>query len=425
MGIHLERARLLIEQSRYEMAEQELRQELAMEPDSAIAHTLLALCLNHRQMYPEATQMAQRAIRLAPDWGYAHYVLAYILCDYNQLLEAETVLKEALRLSPDNPSYFALLSRIRYNQQLWHSALEAATQGLVVDPEDVECLNYRAMCLMQLGRLPEAQAVIESAIALDPEYAGSYANRGWILLAQGGYPAKALECFREALRLQPTFEWARRGILEALKAKNPLYRLMLRYFLWSSRLSHGRRLVFSIGLYFVFRLLVGGIAATSFNPLLWFVVIAYCLFVLLTWIADPLFTLLLRFDRFGRLTLSEQEVKNSNLVGAVFLSILMAIGLWLVTKNTNILIVALSLGLLLLPITAMLNCPAGWPRKFMATYTIVLAIAWLAAIGLSLAESPLGEISVQFAGISLAFFWLGSILSSWLATLLMGVRPKQ
>jgi hypothetical protein len=37
MGVHLDRAEILMAQSRYEMAVQELQQELAVDPDSAQA----------------------------------------------------------------------------------------------------------------------------------------------------------------------------------------------------------------------------------------------------------------------------------------------------------------------------------------------------------------------------------------------------
>ena len=47
----------------------------------------------------------------------------------------------------------------------------------------------------------------------------------------------ALEHFREALRLNPSLEWARAGLVEALKARYPVYGLLLRYFLWMSTLS--------------------------------------------------------------------------------------------------------------------------------------------------------------------------------------------
>ena len=52
-----------------------------------------------------------------------------------------------------------------------------------------------------------------------------------------GNPLKAMEHFREALRLDPEMEWARAGIVEAMKARNFVYRWMLAYFLWMARLD--------------------------------------------------------------------------------------------------------------------------------------------------------------------------------------------
>ncbi|MDB5311521.1 MAG: tetratricopeptide repeat protein [Gemmataceae bacterium] len=46
---------------------------------------------------------------------------------------------------------------------------------------------------------------------------------GWALL-HARQPAEALTHFREALRLDPTNEWARDGLIEALKARYWVYR---------------------------------------------------------------------------------------------------------------------------------------------------------------------------------------------------------
>ena len=45
-------------------------------------------------------------------------------------------------------------------------------------------------------------------------------------------------------------------------------------------------------------------------------VIGYVGFALLTWIGDPIFTLLLRLDPFGRLVVTDEQRMRSNLVGA-------------------------------------------------------------------------------------------------------------
>ena len=66
----LARGLLLFQQSRYELAETELRQALAAEPDDAYAHAVLALCLIERKQPNEATDEARQAIHLAPDMPF-------------------------------------------------------------------------------------------------------------------------------------------------------------------------------------------------------------------------------------------------------------------------------------------------------------------------------------------------------------------
>ncbi|MFH7025445.1 MAG: tetratricopeptide repeat protein [Heteroscytonema crispum UTEX LB 1556] len=424
MGLHFERGRLLLEQSRYNMAEEELRQALADCPDDAGTHALLGLCLSCQQRYQEATQEAKTAIALAPDLPFSHYVLGYILCERYQLPDAENSIRQAIRLNPYEASYFALLSRCYYNQRLWQDALEAATQGLTIDPEDVECLNYCALSLSQMGREKEAQATVEEAIALSPEDATSYASSGWIILSHGGCPEKALQYFREALRLNPTLEWARQGIVEALKAKNPIYRLMLRYFLWSSRLNHSTCWVFTIGLYFAVRILLSTFATVGLTHLVTVVALAYLIFVFFSWIADPLFTLLLRWDKFGRFALSSAEIQQSNWWGGCFIGAIAFLVVWLWTRNTTALLGAIVFSLLLIPVAATFHCEQGWTRKAMTIYTIVLA-----SLGISTLIMSIASVSAsQFQWLSLLLMillLLGALLSSWVATLLTGITPKR
>lgn len=416
--MNIERATLLLEQSRYEMAERELRQALAQSPSEASAHALLGLCLNYQLRYTEATVAAQTAIALAPDSPFSHYILGYILCDRNNFLASEISVYDAIRLNPYQGCYFALLARCKYNQKLWLDALDAATQGLAIEPENVECLNYRALSLSQLGRGNEAIAAVQGALAMSPQDATSYASSGWIMLSHGFCPDKALEYFREALRLNPTLEWARQGIVEAMKAKNPIYRLMLRYFLWSSRLNHGTRWVFTIGLYFAVRLLIVGLHQVGFNQVVLVVAIVYLLFVILTWIADPLFTLLLRLDKFGRLALSETEIQQSNWWGVCFGIAIAYAGVWLKTSHLSALIGLIVFGLLLIPTAATFHCEQGWTRKTMTIYTVTIATFGCISVVLSLFSKTLWVIPI-------AFFLLGSVASSWVATLLSGIKPKK
>ena len=258
---------------------------------------------------------------MAPDLPFAHYVRGRVLHARDRHEEAEAAVAEAIRLDSENPDYFWLAGAIQFERRRWSAALSLAEQGLAVDPEHAGCVNLRAMALVQLGRKGEAGQAIGAALARDPDNAVTHANQGWALLHQGDHQ-KVLEHFREALRLEPELEWARAGIVEALKARNVVYRWMLRYFLWMSRLSSQAQWGIILGGYFGYRMLATvarkheGVA-----PYAWALMIAYIGFAVMTWLADPLFNLLLRLNRFGRLALSRKQVVSSNCIGLLLLAL--------------------------------------------------------------------------------------------------------
>src|SRR5262249_14900522 len=308
MGVHLERALVLYEQSRFDLAEQEVRRDLEIEPDNATAHALLGLCLAERGQNREAMWAAQEAVASEPDLSFAHYALASVMQDRERLDEAEQSILEAIRLDPKNTNYLAQLASIRCDQGRWQDALDVTEQALRIDPEHIASINLRALALNKFGRAAEARAAIESALIRDPLNAVTHANQGWACLQRGDV-THALEHFREALRLDAEFAMARHGIVECLKTRYIIYRLLLRFMLWmaglSKRAQWGLLLGGAVG--YLGLLYVKG-EWPAYAPIIWPVLIIYLLFGVLTWIADPLFNLLLRLDPSGRLALTPAQL---------------------------------------------------------------------------------------------------------------------
>lgn len=430
MAAHLQRAIVLLEQQRYDLAEAELRRELLNNPNHALTHALLSLCLNHREQYVEATQAAEQAIALAPDYAWAYYALAQVLYSRDRITEAETVIESAIQLQPDCADYFSLLAAIQYERQRWSQSLQTAEQGLALSPDHVGCTNLQAMALVKLGRQQEADTAIASALRHDPDNALTHANQGWALLHQS-QPETAVVHFREALRLNPELQFARQGMVEALKARHWLYRAMLRYFLWMSRLDRRLQWGIILGGYIGFRLLTRLAAAVpSLAPWLIGVLALYIGFVLLTWLADPLFTLLLRLDSWGRLSLTPEQVAMSNWVGGSLLVALICLGIALPLQNALLLTAALIVAALALPLSAVYRCPPGWPRRTMGSFTLILGLAGLSGLGLLAAEASLVSVfPVRLIGvvrgICLLIFLGGIFLSGWVANALIMTRPKR
>jgi tetratricopeptide (TPR) repeat protein len=422
MNQHLERAILLAQQSRFDLAENELRQALVIEPGQAHAHALLALCLAQREKFDEATAEATQAIHLDPNFSFAYYAHARVLFERNRFAEALTAINEAIRIDSDNADYFSLLASIHFQESRWAEALAAAENGLRFDPEHVNCTNQRAMALVKLGRKAEAGVTIDTALARNPENSLTHANQGWTLLEKGD-PQKAAEHFREALRLDPQNEWARHGIIEALKARNIIYALMLKYFLWMAKFSRRGQWGIILGGYIGNRLLA---AWANSNPALapWILPVQalYVGFALMTWLAYPLFNLLLRLNRFGRLVLSREQTVASNWFGLCLLLALVGVAGWLIRGTESIwVLVALTFGLLLIPVSAVFRCVAGWPRRVMAGTTMALLLLGLGIMALYVID---GGVS-QWAGEAIEVFVLGAVGSTWLSNVLAMQRPRR
>ncbi len=418
MSEHFARAQMLLQHGKHELAEKELRLALATDPNDASAHAALALCLSAREKCDEAESEAREAIHLAPDEPYPHYTQAVVCFQRNRFGEALQSIDEAIRIQPADADYFALKSQIYLSKRDWQSALGAAESGLELDAEHVSCTNMRAIALVKLDRPHEAGQTIDAALGRDPEDALSHANQGWTLLDRGD-PKKAMEHFREALRLNPEMEWAREGIVEALKSHNFIYRWMLRYFLWMSKLDSGKQWMIIIGGYIAYRFL----AATAktnpqLAPFLWPFMGLYLGFAVMTWVAYPLFNLLLRLNRFGRLALSREQIFETNWFGGCIIVGLLTLATGLALKMAGVIIAGIGFLVLVIPLSGTFRCHEGWPRRVMAFYTLALAIG-IAAIGwLMTLKSPMAETVLTLVAV-------GLFASQFLANILAGMTPTK
>jgi tetratricopeptide (TPR) repeat protein len=434
MSARVQRAALLLNQSRFDLAEQELRLALADDPDDPLAHTLLARALLGMKKLEPATEEAERAVACGPNLPYTHHALAAVRLERNHYPEAEAAVREAIRLDPTDPDCHSLAAAVCAEQEDWLGALAAADEGLAQDPEHAACLNLRAMALVHLNRRAEAAATMEGALANDPDNAFTHANRGWELL-HANDPRRALEHFREALRLDPDQEFARLGMVEALKARYWAYRQVLRYFLWMSRLSPQARWGVVIGL-LVLQRVIASVSRSNprLAPVLDPLLVAYFVLVVTTWTAGPLSNLLLRLNKFGRMVLTRDERVASNWVAACLLVALAGVVVSVAGPRPYDelgQLGALAFVLLLLPLSAAFACPEGWPRRWMALYTLAMFGAIVVGLGLcasafSLEKVDLGTAQARYdTGLTLLMANnLAAFLSGFVANWLVSVRPR-
>ncbi len=320
MSKHLEKALLLFER-RPELAAKELLAALAEEPDDSYIHALLGLSLMNARDKEGAFTQVKEAITLDPESGFAFYAMAKCHFDALNMLDAEVAIDEALRLEPWNATYWGLLSNIQIEQGELKEALKSAENGLEMSPEDVHCHNLRALLKTKMGQKEEAKHSLDTAMAAAPEDALTHAYRGWALIEHHNH-AESIAHFREALRLDPTMEWARHGLIKALEVRHWAFQLQLK-FGW--RVSVAMICFFAALLAF---LQTSANVSAAVPPDTLQIVKNGCLigiiffFLMLilrhTFLADPFMRFLLLFDKDGRLVLTREErLFNTHLVAFI------------------------------------------------------------------------------------------------------------
>ncbi len=348
---------------------------LIEEPDDPFAHGYLALCLRQLSKLGEAAEEARRCVGQIPYVPFAHNVLALVEFDRRRYREAEQAAQESLALDPEQAAVLVILASCYGNRRQWAEMLTAAEAGLACEADHSDCLRLRSVAPARLGRGAEARATSTRAIAEHPEDADLWEVRGWQLL-EDRQPRAALEAFREALRLEPDNAGAREGIVTALKARHLVYRWLLTYFMWSASLSPKAQGMLLLG-QFIFVRMARSMEANvpALKVVIGVLLIAFSLFVLMTWIADPLLNLLLRLNRFGRLALDRDKIVESNWVGACVLAAIVAIVSWPLTWNAAALVMAGVAVLLLIPLKVTFVYPRGPLRIAMGLLTATLATA--------------------------------------------------
>ena len=414
MEYHLQRGQLLLRQQRYTEAEKEFKQALSKHPDNPYAMAFLAECYLETSRYPEALQLAESAVGIDPEIPFLYYSLARAYLYNKKTDKAREAIKEGLYLRPGDADFFLLLSNVEFYEENWKAALEATEQGLELDPENVHLVNMRAQCLVKLNRQEEASETLDFALNRAPENSYSHANKGWVAIEKDQYD-EAIKHFKEALRLDPTNEYAQSGLKESIKAKNILYRYILKYFLWISKMNERGRWLFIIGIYVLYRVILNLARNNpSLAPLLYPLVVAYIIFAFSSWIAVPVSNLFLRFHPLGKYALTEDEILGSNIVGLLGAGAILSLLTFYFTDISILLLLGAYMGIMLIPVGGLFGVDAtGKARRYLTLYTLALAGAGALAI------------FVPGMGTAAIVFLIGVFAYGWVANYLIQKDAKE
>ena len=417
----IQRAAVLYDQRRYDLAAEAARQTLAQDPEDAEAHALLSLALTQLKRFDEATREAQSAIAADPELPVAHAAHAIVLGERYQFTKARRAAEEAIRLDPADPDLYALLAKIDVMRSKWSSVYETTSRGLAVRPDHTELLRLRSIAAEYLGRPDEAMRDSLAALSTSPDEPQALATHGYQLMLVGRF-REARSTFDNALRLDPMNRLARLGLVEMIKATNPIYRSILRFFVWAERLSGLQKWLILLAPAFVYNVLWRtGALGSAQGWLLPAAAAAWLALILSTWLAYPLSNLALMLHPVGRHALNKNQRVGAMVVG----SLLGASVLGLMAYAAGVgggLYLAATFGAAAIPAAALYKADGVGTILVLLVLTSLAVATGVAAVALAIVRGD------GLAGSSPAwtFLWASlalSIVGMWLGQLLVRVQP--
>jgi tetratricopeptide (TPR) repeat protein len=293
-NLHLDREILLYERGRYEQAIQELARARVENSDNTYAGYLQAFALYQLNRPLDTLSLCEEILSLNPDYAPCHWLRGWCLLALQIPTEALQAMQDAVRLDPNDSRFWFGLGTIRLLTGQFHAALSDAETGLSLNPTDEICLGLRVQCLMHLARTTDLPAAVQAVLQSQPDSASAHEVAGLAML-QTGKHRQAEQFFQEAIRINPVSNLAEVGLRDSIKAKNLIYRLFLRYMFWQERLPYAGRAGLVFGQLLVIQLL-GAAGLKSNNPYFIAVGAVVSILLILSFLIEPTFAILLAFD---------------------------------------------------------------------------------------------------------------------------------
>lgn len=408
----IERAGLLLEQGRTADAVKQINIALQQEPDNDRALALFARCQYNQKEFDAGIETLQKAISIDPENSYYFYLLAFGFYrkDMNQL--ALETLRQSIQINPYFAESYGLMAYVYCDDKDFKRALEKANEGLAADPANITCLNVRSIALNKTKQTDAAIETMQHALAQDPDNEFTHSTIGWNYLEKGNNKIAAKH-FRESLRINPNFHNAKDGLKEALKSKIPPYKWLLQYSFWINNQGKKTRWIIPLALYISVRVL-----ATVFNQskhtenIAGIIIGLYLLFVLTSWLINPIANFMLLFHKDGKYALDITEKNSAITVVSTLIAgcICLLVGLALPNQYdklfVSLMVAAIAFWAMALPMGRV-----QYPLSF-NTYGLQNKIAW-GLIVLGLLTVLLAFMYLPAAIITGACFLVIFVINSW------------
>jgi len=192
-----------LSQGRLDEAMIQYQKVLSFWPESDEALGGVANILFQKGQIDEAIVQYQKALQSNPDFAGAHNNLGFCYLQKGHLDEAIAQYQSAVKLRPDDADYHKGLANALSRAGRADESILEYKKALEIKPDYAEADNNLAYTLLQSGRVAEAIKYFQQTVEIEQSYEAYY-NLGYAY-RRNEMAAQAVDCYRQALKLQPQF----------------------------------------------------------------------------------------------------------------------------------------------------------------------------------------------------------------------------
>jgi len=169
--------------------------------DNYVAHSNLGVALAEKGEIAAAMREFETVLKMKPEDVETLFNVAKGLALQGKTDEAIEYYNQVLDLAPGDAETYGALALMQVNSVEFERAIEFYREGLRHNPEDGGLHGGLGSLYLQMGRIDEAIAELETAVKLKAD-SGIYVNLGLAISARGEGD-RAMKCFEKAIRLNP------------------------------------------------------------------------------------------------------------------------------------------------------------------------------------------------------------------------------
>jgi adenylate cyclase len=176
------------------------KKALALDDSDPVIHALWGAIYLLQRRYDQAIAEGEKAVALGPNQALPHLLLAMNLYHTGKYKEALPLVRKAMRLDPYYPSvYLELLGGVYLRMEAYEKAIEAFKMLVVREPHHIVGHQGLAIAYIRLGRKEQSRSEVAEVLRLFPEFSLEvYRKKAHLMDMDPAVLESDIEALREA-----------------------------------------------------------------------------------------------------------------------------------------------------------------------------------------------------------------------------------